>query len=416
VALRVLAIGAVLAACLAPGLAAGQPVPVAPQFGGGEGRQDPQQLQMPLRAPFTLIPTITISEEYNDNINLDNNNRQWDIITGITPGLNFVWESRVHQILASYSFTAELYARDQTKNSAFANHNFSLSSTWRPTERLTLNFGDTFTASTDTNLVAPEGVSTGRNRSWGNSVSAGASYQLDELTSVRGGGSWSVQRYKSADLDDSDVYRIGGGLQRRLSTTLQGTAGYEFAYFDIEREDKVTTHTPRLGFIWQVTPAGSLSASGGPTFEEHNDGASRITPAITANYDHRVFFGLVGIGFNREVATAGGLGGTTDNTSVTGRVQVTTLGRGLTLSFLPRYSWVKSADNDRIDIASFTLPLQVTYRITAWMAAVARYQFYRQRTDSEVRDRAGNLLAADADQNRIMLGLQFGYPIPFDRP
>jgi hypothetical protein len=47
---------------------------------------------------------------------------------------------------------------------------------------------------------------------------------------------------------------------------------------------------------------------------------------------------------------------------------------------------------------------------------VARYQFFHQRTDSELRDRSGNLIAADADQNRILIGLQFGYPITFDRP
>src|SRR5205823_14450327 len=85
-------------------------------------------------------------------------------------------------------------------------------------------------------------------------------------------------------------------------------------------------------------------------------------------------------------------------------------------SFQPRYSWVKSAETDRIDISSITLPLQATYRLTAWMAAVARYQFYQQRTGTEVRDSAGNLLAADADQNRLFVGLQFGYPITFDRP
>jgi len=49
-------------------------------------------------------------------------------------------------------------------------------------------------------------------------------------------------------------------------------------------------------------------------------------------------------------------------------------------------------------------------------AAVARYQFYQQRTASEVRDNVGNLIAADADQNRLFVGLQFGYPITFDRP
>lgn len=413
---RALATCAALVVCLGPALAAAQQVPIAPQFGTQSATQDPQKLQLPLRAPITLVPSITISEEYNDNILLNNRDRRWDFITGVTPALNFIWESRTHRLLAGYNFTAEWYARDETRNSAFDHQNFSLDGMWRLTEQLTVNLTDGFTATTDTNLISPAGVSTGRSRSWGNVLGGGASYQLDPLTSVRGGGSWAVQRYSRSELEDSDIYRANAGLERTLTRQFRGRLGYEFAYFDIQRESKVTTHTPRAGFTWQVTPTITLAASGGPTFEEHEHGASRITPAVTANYDQRLWFGAVGLGFDRQVATAGGLGGVTDNTSVTGRVDVLTLARGLTVSFLPRYSWVKSADNNRIDIASITLPLQVTYRLTAWMAAVARYQFYRQRTDSTVRDNAGNLIAADADQNRLFVGVQFGYPITFDRP
>jgi len=415
VTVRALATCIALGVCLSPGPAVAQQVPIAPQF-GPQSAQDPQQLQLPLRAPMTLLPSITISEEYNDNVLLDNRNRRWDLITGVTPAINFIWESRTHRLIAGYNFTAEWYLRDSSRDNAFNTQNFNLDGMWRITERLTVNLTDGFTATTNTNLISPEGISVGRNRSWGNVLAGGVAYQLDELTTVRGGGSWAVQRFERSELDDSDVYRINAGLERTLTRQVRGRVGYEFAYFDIERQEKVTTHTPRIGFTWQVTPTITLAASGGPSFEEHEGGASRITPAVTASYVQKMWFGAIGAGFDRQVATAGGLGGVTDNTSISGRVDVLALMRGLTISFLPRYSWVKSADNNRIDISSITLPLQVTYRLTAWMAAVARYQFYQQRTASEVRDSAGNLIAADADQNRLFVGLQFGYPITFDRP
>jgi len=413
VIVRVLAVCAVLIVCASARPAAAQPIPIAPQF----ATEDPQKLQMPLRAPFTLLPTITVSEEYNDNVNLDNRHRDWDLITGISPGLAFIWESRTHRLVAGYNFTAELYLREPGRDNAFNAQNFNLDGTWRATEQLTLNITDNFTLSPDTNLISPQGVAVGRNRSWSNTLSGGAAYQIDERTSIRGGASYTVQRYSDDDLVDSDVYRATIGVERALTRYFRGTVGYEFGYFDIEREDKVITHTPRLGFIWQVTPTITLAASGGPTFEQHPDGGdSRITPAVTATYDQRVWFGTIGLGFDRQVGTAGGLGGVTDNTAVWGRIEVLTFARGLTLSFLPRYSWEKTANSNRIDIQSLTLPLQLTYRITAWMAAVARYQFFRQRTDSEIRDSKGELLAHDADQNRVFVGLQFGYPITFDRP
>ena len=419
---RVLVVSAAFVLCLGPGRAAAQQVPIAPQFATQGPAQDPQKLQLPLRAPITLLPTITISEEYNDNILLDNRNRQWDLITGITPAINLIWESRTHRLVAGYNFTAELYLREPGRDNAFNTQNFTVDGMWRLSEQLTVTLTDAFTATTDTNLIAPEGVSVGRNRSYGNALAGGATYKLDDFTAVRGGASWALQRFSRSELDDSDAYHANLFLDRTLTRQVRGSVGYEFGYFDIEHEDNVTTHTPKIGASWQVSPTITLAVNGGPTFELHENGDSRITPAVNATYEQTVWFGTVGLGFDRQVATAGGIGGVTDNTSVYGHVDVITLTRGLALSFAPRYSWVKSADkvrtadNSRIDISSITLPLQVTYRLTAWMAAVARYQFYQQRTAKEVRDTAGNLLAADADQNRLFVGLQFGYPITFDRP
>lgn len=81
---------AVVAVLCCPALIAAQPIPIAP-YQTTARPTDPQQLQMPLRAPLTLLPSITVSEEYNDNILLSNRDRRWDFITGITPALNVIY-------------------------------------------------------------------------------------------------------------------------------------------------------------------------------------------------------------------------------------------------------------------------------------------------------------------------------------
>ena len=100
----------------------------------------------------------------------------WDLVTGISPALNFIWESRTHRLIAGYDFTAELYLRDPNRDNAFNTQNFNLDGMWRATEHLTLNLTDTFSASTDTNLISPADVSAGRNRSWGNTLAPGIAY------------------------------------------------------------------------------------------------------------------------------------------------------------------------------------------------------------------------------------------------
>src|SRR5258705_9674838 len=44
----------------------------------------------PKRGGITLTPAIFLSEEYNDNINSDNQDRVWDFITNIGPALTLI--------------------------------------------------------------------------------------------------------------------------------------------------------------------------------------------------------------------------------------------------------------------------------------------------------------------------------------
>jgi hypothetical protein len=417
---RLVRVAVVVLVSLWPGIALAQRLPLAPYLPQTRG-EDPQRLQMPRRAPLTILPSVTVSEEYNDNVNLSNANRQSDFITGITPALNVNLESTTYRLTAGYNFTAEMYANNPNRNAAFNRQNFDLDTEWRPSEQLTLSLIEGFALSTDTNLISPEGVSTGRGRAWSNSLRGGLGYRLDTFTTLRTGAAYRVQRYDSLGRQDSDIYSADVALDRALSRFLTATLSYEAAYFDIDFEPKVWTHTPRLGLSYRLTETITIAASGGPSFEiyENNARDDRITPAVAASYEQRTSFGAVRVDFDRRIGVAGAVGGTTDNTIIRGRVDFTTLTRGLTLSLGPRYAIVKSPDDGRprpIDIQSFTMPLTATYRLTAWMAAVASYQFFRQRTDGVILNRTGQVLAEDADQNRVFVGLQFGYPFTFDRP
>lgn len=375
---------------------------------------DPQQLQQPRRVPFTLTPSITITEEFNDNIFIDNDRREWDFITGITPGLVINFEDATRRLNLAYSFTAEVFARETDESHAFARQSFVGETAWRVLPELTLTLADRFYFSSDTNLIATENVATGRDRAWSNALTGGAIWQFERLTAARGGLGWTVERFDDSEARDSDVYTADVMLDRRLTERLTGSAGYQFAYFDIDREERTTVHTPRVGVMWEATPTITLALNGGPAFEVKEDRGTRVTPALTAGYRQRLAIGAWGFGYDRAIGTAGGLGGTTDNQLISAFLDVTTLARGLTVQVTPRYSIVESTRDDSIDVRSFTLGLQAIYRITPVVALVAGYQFFRQRSDSTVVTSTGTGLATDADQNRVFVGVQFGYPIRFD--
>lgn len=395
----------VLGVVPAPALAQ---IPLSPPPGVGG-----QLLQPSRPAPITLTPTIAVSEEYNDNVFLNNLNRRSDWITAVAPGVSLTGESETYKLTAGYSFTAAMYARETSLSEVFDRQNFFLDASYRADPRLTLTLTDSFVASVDTNLVSASGVATGRSRAWSNTVTPGATWQATPVTILRLSGTSTTQRYEQEDLDDSDVYRASGVLERRLTSRLSGTGGYEVAYLDVERQRPVITHTPRLGGVYRFTETLTGTASGGPTFVLQEGERDHIVPGATASLRQRLPFGAASVQYERTVATAGGLGGTTDNDALAGLLQVTNVARGFALELGPRYTRARS-DDGRIDVHTFTFGLRSSYRLTNWLTVFAGYAFFQQRSGGTLTSRSGLPLASDADQNRVSFGLQIGYPLRFD--
>jgi hypothetical protein len=370
---------------------------------------------VPIRAPLTVTPSVTFTEEFNDNIDLDNTNKRWDFITGITPGITLNLETPTYRLTAGYNFTAEWWARNPERNAAFDRQNFTLDGFYQASPDVVLTLTNQFSLNTDTNLIATERVSTGSGGGWSNTVTPGVTWRIDPLMLLRTSATYGMQRFDQEEQAESDIFRFDTMLERVLAPRFSGLAGYQFSYLEVENEDTTTAHTPRIGGIFRATPTITLSLHGGPMFVQQGD-KDYITPALTATYRQATAFGSVSAFYDRNIGTAGGLGGTTINQAFGGSLDVITLRRGLALTFAPQYSIVETHGSDRIDVRSLILPVAATYRFNEWVAAVASYQFFRQRTASTLRSESGTALAQDADQNRIFVGVQFGYPFRFDSP
>ena len=369
------------------------------------------------RGPITVTPSISVVGEYNDNIFQSNANKESDFILGFVPGITVAVESPIYRLLGSYSFTAEIYADHSELNDAFSRHNFLFDGSYRLTPTLTLTLTDALVVAKNSNTVATENVSTGRTRSLSNTVAAGVAYQLDPRTTLRGRAAWTALRYDDDLALDSDAYALEGFVDYAFTARLTGSAGYQFAYFDIQDQPGTTTHTPRVGVSYRITQTLTGAISGGPTIVVPEDGDTEVFPAITASLQQRFAWGSATLQYDHAIGTGGGLGGTTENQSLGAIVQLDRLMRGLTVQFAPRYARTTSTGgnggND-IEVDSFSLTLQARYEITRLMAVFAGYSYFRQRSDSNVATGAGTITGNDVDQNRVFVGLQFGYPFIFD--
>jgi hypothetical protein len=376
------------------------------------------------RGPFTLTPSIAVSEEYNDNLFLDNRNRQWELITGFSPVLTLSVNRPSYQLSGGYSFTAELYERESRFSNAFERQNFIVSGSYQPAQQLTFTVADSFALDRSTNRVATQTFATGRQESWSNTFGPGMIWEVTPRTSLNLGASYGVLRFKGAAVGgagagiDSDTYGLQSTLGHVLTPRLTGTIGYGFTYVDfpgqdlnVQGQESSRTHTPTVGGSYRLTPTLTGSASGGPSITEIGN-ETLMSPSGTASLGQALQFGTVSVQYTRAVAVAGGLGGTTDTQTASGALALTNLWRGLIFTISPAYSIAESVSRQQtaqVDVRALTLNLSVSYQIARFASVFGGYTFLQQRTGGRS---VGQVL--DVDQNRVRLGLQFGYPINFD--
>ena len=363
------------------------------------------------RGPLTLTPAIAISEEYNDNIFQNNAVRQWDFITSFTPSVSLSVNRPTLQLNGGYSFSADVYARETQFTSGFARQNFIASGLYRLTPTLTLTAVESFAFDRNGNLVPSQLFSTGRQESWTNTFTPALTWQMTATDWVTLGGTYSVLRFEGTGSGvDSDTYAFLGNLTHAFTARLTGLLGYGFTYLDFEGQGISRTHTPTLGFSYQLTQTLTGTVTGGPAVTLVA-GETLVSPAANVSLVQTLPFGSVGVQYTRGVSTGGGFGGTSDTQTVSGTLVISGLQRGLLIALNPLYSIsesVSSRQSDQVDVGAFTLNLAASYQVASFATVFLGYSFFHQRT------RGSSSVQTDVDQNRVRFGLQLGYPIVFD--
>src|SRR3990172_8563672 len=101
------------------------------------------------------IPSLTISEEYDDNITLTSKNPLSDFISAARPGLRLEVKDHPWYVTLGGALRGELFASHSELNN-YDNQDGRVSIEFRPERPFSLSLTDTFTRSTNPATVAPE--------------------------------------------------------------------------------------------------------------------------------------------------------------------------------------------------------------------------------------------------------------------
>jgi hypothetical protein len=290
-----------------------------------------------------VTPRISVSETYDDNIDLEDTNRKSDYITAVTPGADLTVQSEKTNFSLRYFPSLVRYADHDDNNTT--RHSAGLKLGQALTEQLRFDLTDTYLKSEDPleDTLDLQGLRQTRNKYWVNNARAAFGYRFGPENTVSAGYGNQYRKNSDVTLDNSEIqtpfaslaywfdvkngaelnytytdahfwsddgtlthddytgHRIGMRYIRRFSPQTKGYAGYTYTTrdFDGVTED-YDVHNGLVGAEHAFSPEYSVAGSVGYFFRVNENSDNEGGPTFTASLTRT---------FSRGSITAGGDGG-----------------------------------------------------------------------------------------------------------
>jgi hypothetical protein len=326
-------------------------------------------------AGFYLIPSLSLSVEYDDNVFAVSSGRKADLVTRISPGLEAAYRSASTTLRARYGNDAELYADNSELDNASARQRWALDVQHVPTARSVVALEAVYTETDTPTELRPEvQVETGRQSATLFRIAPSASYQLGPRTSAD--ALYSYEHTTSSDAVTNDTHQARFALSRRLTAVDTGSIAYGLRVFASDDAGSVTAHVVTLRLAHEFGPNTVVTLEAGPRFSE-----GAVDPEVSASLARRFRWATVSLAYARSQTTLIGEAGPVTTESLLATVGFEPF-RNLQVSlgsFLGRTSG--SGDGEAGDTAVVGLNATASYPLTTWMSLRAAYRFSFQDQD-----------------------------------
>jgi hypothetical protein len=406
----------------------------------------------------TFTPRVSISETYDDNIDLEPDNEDTDWITVVSPGANFQLESQYTQLAldyeAGFSFYAKDSSRDTTRHRARISWDQLLAEHWR------LNLNNTFSRSEDPITVEDDritDISNEREVQYRNTGEASMSYQFgaedlltlgyrnhllnsdsDQTEDSRANegfltfgawfipdfgidltssfGRWEFQQPRGfTGLPTDDFYRYSGTLTMNYRWRQQriGYARYNIVYQDFDHEfgalstlanEDYVVHQATVGLISGLGPNTDFEAEFGYFRQELDDRKGEDGYVLNANFSTQrekiSFLAESNNGYEQDYGTSQNRGFSkySDNSA---RVDYEVI-ENLNIFATARYRWEDFTETNRTD-HTYGGRAGLGYIFHRWLTLFLEGGHLRRDSDEDNQEFI---------DNRVTLRITTSYPIP----
>jgi hypothetical protein len=365
------------------------------------------------QAGFYLVPSLSLAEEFDDNVFITSTNKSSDFITRFTPGIELGYRSEPFTLLVRSSVDTEIFARNSALDDVAARKRAALALKYLPNRLLTLGLDTSYIeTSTPSGLVGTAGLQFARTKATELFVIPYALYQFTPADSARlqytfsrdtvagesllPGASLVAGGVTTAGGVTDYTHRIDPSFAHQFTTLDTGALHYRASIFETQGARTVLSQAPMAAWVRQLTPLTSFTIRGGPRFID--DGS--VQPEVYARLDHQLRFAKVGLEYVRTDGILLGHPGPVETESVTGNVEFEPL-RLLTVKVQPTYTRIFDGVLQRTStLRVYGVAATAEYPITSWLTARLTYKFSYQEQ-----------VGPDLFHNLVTLSLDAGYPI-----
>lgn len=212
---------------------------------------------------ITLTPSISLSETYDDNIDLQNENKKSDYITTASPAIALGMESEQSHLALTYSPSFVWYSKNDDNNTV--RHSGNVTYDRDVAEHLTFRLTDTYLKSEDP-LEQTEGIETirrTRNTYQRNSGEANMQYLFGKENTITAGYRQSLLINEDVTIDDRTTYEPFADLTYwfNIKQGFSVTHTYTIADFSsdqgIPSQPDYESHNPEMRYLHRFSPETS---------------------------------------------------------------------------------------------------------------------------------------------------------------
>jgi hypothetical protein len=270
---------------------------IAPQAARGQGR-------------FDLQPLITASTVYDSNLFFTVDDRQADLLTRVTPGVDATFSVSLLDLRARYTLDAEQFAHHPELSGVGVRQRATIDAAYRVQPRTTVTGGaEYWTTNSPSELNAETGLIWSRARADRIAAHSSIAHRLGPLTTST--IDYAVTEYRVVGALSILTHVASVGVNRRVSPRDTITADYQLTHYDFGAFSP-SSHALRIGWTRSVSESASIAIDGGPRV---TSGAA--APDVSASVRQRFGSGDLSLAYARAQTTAIGLARTADTQRVT---------------------------------------------------------------------------------------------------